>query len=158
MVRVLAGVLALAIGVGVGAYVVGGRAPGPVIEILEPTRLVGRNAVFEATVDSPRGELTILEAVIEQGDRSFPLFSLDQPLNAEIKQDGPDRVRVATLGAGHLRRASATRHKFRYRYSGSAPIWLAWDRSSPRGNATIFGPLFDDSGAKPDFTDVPAWC
>ena len=117
MLLVLA--LALAIGLGVGLYVAAGRATGPTIEILQPTGLVGRSASFEATVETPQGQLTALDAVIEQDGSELPLFSLSTPAEAEVRQDGADRVRITrtfdrvshpSLHAGEARvRVSATR-------------------------------------------------
>ena len=90
----LALVFVLAIALAAGLYVAAGRAPGPTVEILEPTRLVGRSAVFEAAIESPQAELVALEATTEQDASVFPLFSLDQPADAEVRQEGPDRIRI----------------------------------------------------------------
>ncbi len=86
--------LVAVLGVGGALYVSAGRADGPVIDIVEPTRLVGRASTFEATVEAPGGNLTSLDAVIQQGDQRFPLFSLDQLRDGAIRQDASDRVRV----------------------------------------------------------------
>ena len=83
--------LVAVLGVGGGLYVSAGRADGPVIDIVEPTRLVGRASTFEATVEAPGGNLTSLDAVIQQGDQRFPLFSLDQLRDGAIRQDASDR-------------------------------------------------------------------
>ena len=94
MIRVLFGLtLITATALGAGFYVAE-NASGPEIEILEPSRLVGRSGVFEALVTAPGGNLTSLEASIEQEDRSLGLYSLDTPLEGEVRQDGPDRIRV----------------------------------------------------------------
>ena len=95
-VRVVA-VLALVavVGGGVGAGVVLTRAEGPAIELVRPTGLVGRRAAFEATVAAPRAELTALDAVIEQDGTAFPLFSLDDPAAADVRQEGPDQIRIS---------------------------------------------------------------
>ena len=90
----LALALVMAVGLTAGLYVGAGRAPGPVIEILQPAALVGRSAVFQAVVEAPRSELTALEAVIQQNGVVHPLFSLARPAEAEIDQDGPDQLRV----------------------------------------------------------------
>ena len=115
----LALVFVLAIALAAGLYVAAGRAPGPTVEILEPTRLVGRSAVFEAAIESPQAELVALEATIEQDASVFSLFSLDRPADAEVRQEGPDRIRIRrafdrqshpALHAGAARvRVSATR-------------------------------------------------
>ena len=94
MTRVLVGLTAAAaIGLG-AAFYVAGNASGPDIEIVQPTRLVGRSAIFEATITTPDGNVTALEAIIEQDSRRIPLYSLDTPLEGEVRQDGPDRIRV----------------------------------------------------------------
>ena len=91
---VLALTLVAAVVLGAGAYISAGRAPGPAIDIVQPTHLVGRSAVFEATIEAPGGALTSLEAAIEQGDQRFPLFALGGSAEGAISQDGPDQVRV----------------------------------------------------------------
>jgi murein DD-endopeptidase MepM/ murein hydrolase activator NlpD len=94
VIRVLLGLAVVAaLAVGGGLYIAE-NASGPEIEIARPTRLVGRAATFEAAVTAPGGNLTSLDAVIEQNGRSLPLYSLDTPLEGEIRQDGPDRIRV----------------------------------------------------------------
>ena len=82
------------VGLGGGFYAAAGRAAGPVIEIVQPTTLVGRASTFEATVEAPEGNLTALEAVIEQGDHRLSLFSLERLDQGEIRQDAANRVRV----------------------------------------------------------------
>ena len=59
MIRLLVALLLLAtIALAAGLYIGAGRAPGPAIEIHEPTRLIGRTARFEASIDATDGELT----------------------------------------------------------------------------------------------------
>ena len=88
-------VLVLAVaGAAAGLFVILNRAEGPAIELVRPTDLVGRSAVFEATVEAPRSELTALEAVIEQDGAAYPLFSLGDPAAADMRQEGPDRIRI----------------------------------------------------------------
>ena len=86
--------LVVLLGTGGALYVSAGRADGPVIDIVQPTRLVGRASTFEATVEAPEGNLISLDAVIEQGDLRLPLFSLDQLSDGDIRQDAANRVRV----------------------------------------------------------------
>jgi len=66
----------------------------PIIEILQPTRFIGRTAVFEATIETPRGVLSSIEAVIEQDDTRLNLFSLDHPTEAQLHQDSSNRIRI----------------------------------------------------------------
>ena len=96
MIRLVAALLLLAaIALGVGAFVGAGRAPGPAIEIHQPTRLIGRTARFEASFDAADGVLTDVTAVIEQGGTSVPLFSLSEPDDTEITQETETRIRVS---------------------------------------------------------------
>ena len=66
----------------------------PIIEILQPTRFIGRTAVFEATIETPRGILSSIEAVIEQDGTQSDLFSLDNPIAAQLHQDSSNRLRI----------------------------------------------------------------
>jgi hypothetical protein len=80
-----------------GLYMGAGRAPGPVIEIHQPTRLIGLTARFEASIDATDGVLTDITAVIEQGGVTVPLFSLSAsgPDDAQITQETDTRIRVS---------------------------------------------------------------
>ena len=96
MIRLVAALLGLAvIAFGTGVYLSAGRAPGPVIEIHQPTRLIGRTARFEASIDATDGVLVNITAVIEQGGVSVPLFSLSEPDDAEITQETETRIRIS---------------------------------------------------------------
>ena len=94
MIRVLTGLTLVAALVLGAAFYIAGKASGPEIEIVQPTRLIGRSAIFEATVTTPGGNVTALDVVIEQDGRQLPLYSLGIPVAGEIRQDGPDRIRV----------------------------------------------------------------
>jgi len=94
VIRVLVGLtLVGALALGAGFYIAE-NASGPEIEIIQPSRLVGRSAVFEALVTAPGGNLTSLDVIIEQDGQRLALYSLDTPLEGEVRQDGPDRIRV----------------------------------------------------------------
>jgi murein DD-endopeptidase MepM/ murein hydrolase activator NlpD len=94
VIRVLVGLtLISALALGAGFYIAE-NASGPEIEIIQPSRLVGRSAVFEALVTAPGGNLTSLDAIIEQDGQRLALYSLDTPREGEVRQDGPDRIRV----------------------------------------------------------------
>ena len=84
-------IIALAAG---GAFIYAGRLPGPAIEITKPVKYVGQSAPVEVAVTAPGAKLTRLEVVFEQNGKQTPIASLAQPASAEIKQDGPDKVRV----------------------------------------------------------------
>ena len=89
----LAAVGLAAIGLGSYAWISAGQADGPAIEIRQPVRFVGRTAVFEAAIDTPNGELTALDAFIEQ-DGAHPLFALDDPGDTETRQESVTRLRL----------------------------------------------------------------
>ena len=96
MIRlIVALVLLAALALGAGAYVAAGRAPGPLIEIHQPTRLIGRSASFEASIDAADGVLTAVTAEIEQGGARLPLFVLSEPDDATITQESESRIRVS---------------------------------------------------------------
>ncbi len=98
MIRLVSLLVVLAVvALGAGMYIGAGRAPGPAIEILEPTGLIGRTARFEASIDAGDGELTAVEAVIEQDGSSWPLFSLAAADDAQLTQDTATRIRVGRV-------------------------------------------------------------
>lgn len=75
MLRLIA-ILMVVAAAGIGtAWVMAGRAEGPVIEITEP-EAVGQLGELALTVATPGGELNRLEVTLEQGDESLPVFSL----------------------------------------------------------------------------------
>ena len=77
-----------------GAWVVAGRGGGPVIAIAQPAKFVGQAGTLDVTIDAPRGALSRFEAYIEQGGRRVPLAaSIDAP-GLDVRQEGPDRIRV----------------------------------------------------------------
>ena len=82
-----------AVALGGYAWISAGQAAGPAIEIRQPVRFVGRTAVFEATVDSPDGQITALDAFIEQ-DGPHPLFALDDAGDTETRQETATRLRL----------------------------------------------------------------
>lgn len=84
-------IVALALGAG---FYIAENASGPTVEIIQPSRLVGRSAIFEALVTAPGGNLTSLDAIIEQDGRILALYSLDTPLEGEVRQNGPDSIRI----------------------------------------------------------------
>ena len=92
---VVALLLLVTIALGAGVYVGAGRVTGPAIEILQPTRFIGRTARFEASIDATDGVLIDVTAVIEQGGVTVPLFSLSEPDDAAITQETETRNRVS---------------------------------------------------------------
>jgi len=96
VIRLVCGVVVLAvIALGAGMFIGAGRAPGPTIEIHQPTGLFGRVATFEASIDPMDGELTQVDAVIEQNGASWPLFSLTTPDAGQLMQETQTRVKIS---------------------------------------------------------------
>jgi murein DD-endopeptidase MepM/ murein hydrolase activator NlpD len=57
------------------AWVLAGRAPGPVVEFIEPTT-IGRIGELVVAIEAPRGEIATLDVTLEQNGESMPVFSL----------------------------------------------------------------------------------
>lgn len=96
----LAVLAALAVG---SAYVLAGRAAPPVIEIHRPSRLLGRSATLDLSIQSPGGRLSEIAISVAQGSQTVPLLQLTNlageptpPLdpNTKLAQEAPDRIRL----------------------------------------------------------------
>jgi murein DD-endopeptidase MepM/ murein hydrolase activator NlpD len=83
-------VIALAVAAGV-IWFNAGRAPGPVIEIREPSA-VGQTGTLALAVEAPKGVLDRLEVVLEQGGAATTLFSLAPDTSSALEHETPDRV------------------------------------------------------------------
>lgn len=77
-----------------GAWLWAGRMAGPVLEIRQPDRFVGQSSPFELMAETPGGQFSRLEAVLEQDGQTFPIYSLDQPTEADTRQESADRLFV----------------------------------------------------------------
>jgi len=85
--------LLIIIGGGV-AWLWAGRQPGPAVQFRQPDKFVGQASELELLVQAPEGRLSRLDVAVEQGGKSFPVFSLDQPTQATTRQDAADRFYV----------------------------------------------------------------
>jgi murein DD-endopeptidase MepM/ murein hydrolase activator NlpD len=92
MWKILSILIIAAIG-GAAAWVMAGRAAGPVIEINGPA-LIGQIGEVSVAVAAPGAKLTRFDVALSQGDFSASLFSLTQASAAELKAEGPDRVSI----------------------------------------------------------------
>lgn len=92
MWKVLAPLVLIAAGVGT-AWVMAGRAEGPVIDITEPD-VVGQTGELDVTIEAPAGELTRLSVTLEQQGEAAPVFSLADDGRAALVDEGQDRVRL----------------------------------------------------------------
>jgi len=91
--RFLLGIVGMAALVAAGAWIWAGRAEGPTIEVGEPARFIGQTTPLDVTVESPGGEFSSVDIVLEQGARSYPIFTLDQPAGA-VRQDTAERIYI----------------------------------------------------------------
>jgi murein DD-endopeptidase MepM/ murein hydrolase activator NlpD len=93
--RYLFGLILIAALAAGGAYVYAGRLPGPAIEIVKPEKFVGQQSSVEVTISAPEAQWAgDFQVTFEQNGKQTPLASFAQPATAEIKQDGPGRVRI----------------------------------------------------------------
>jgi hypothetical protein len=92
--KFLAFLILLAVICGGVAWIWAGRQPGPTVEFRQPDRFVGQSSTLELMVQAPQGRFSQLEVAIEQGGKSYPIFSIEQPTEATTKQDAADRLYV----------------------------------------------------------------
>jgi murein DD-endopeptidase MepM/ murein hydrolase activator NlpD len=76
-----------------GAWVWAGRSAGPTITIRQPGAFIGQSSTLEMVVEAPEGQFTSVVATLEQGGKSFPVFSLDQPAPG-VRQETAERLYV----------------------------------------------------------------
>lgn len=68
--------------VAAGAWIWAGRAEGPTIALAKPERFIGPASTLELKVESPGGQFSRVDVTLEQNGQSFPLYSLDQRMEA----------------------------------------------------------------------------
>ena len=83
--------LVVIIGGGI-AWLWAGRQPGPSVQFRQPDKYVGQNSTLELMVQTPQGQLSRLDVTVEQGGKSFPVFTLNQPAQATTRQETADRL------------------------------------------------------------------
>ena len=91
--RFIVVLVVLAVIVAGGAWFRAGRSTGPTIAIRQPGQFVGQNSSFEMVVEAPEGKFSSVDVIVEQGGKSFPVFTLDQP-QGNIKQESAERINV----------------------------------------------------------------
>jgi murein DD-endopeptidase MepM/ murein hydrolase activator NlpD len=127
MKRVLAFLVLLLILGAAGAWIWAGRQPAPAITINGPAAM-GRNAAIDVSIDTPRGELSKLDVIFEQNGQQTSLASLGHLGATTLKQEGPDRLRIAV---------PATRAEVPALKSGDARILVHAERTLLRGLRTL---------------------
>ena len=126
MKKALAFLVLLAILGAAGAWIWSGRQPAPVITFNGPA-FMGARGVVDVSIDAPRGALSALQVTFEQDGKPTTLATLATP-GAELKQEGPDRLRVI---------APATRKEIAALKSGDAKVTVHAERKVLRGMRTL---------------------
>ncbi len=94
LLRFASFLLVLALVVASVAWFWAGRQGGPVIQIRQPERFVGTATSLDLMLEAPDGRFSTVEVTIEQGGTPHPVFSLDQPGQAQVKQEAATRMYV----------------------------------------------------------------
>src|SRR5688572_20845240 len=76
------------------AWLWASRGEGTGLARRAPAWFIGRAAPLDVLVESPGGQFSRIEVTLEQGDRSHPVFTLEQPSQATVKQDTADRIYI----------------------------------------------------------------
>ena len=93
--RYLLGLILIAALAAGGAFIYAGSLPGPTIEIVKPEKFVGQSSTVEVRISAPEAQwVGDFQVSFEQDGKQTPLVSFAQPATAEIKPDGPGRVRI----------------------------------------------------------------
>ena len=82
------------VGVGI-AYLLAGRAEGPVVTIRQPA-LVGQTGTLELVIETPDGRLDELVVVVQQGNAAWPIATLGSLGSVVLEPDGDDRLLVTS--------------------------------------------------------------
>ncbi len=85
-------ILAVAAGI---VFVVASRGAAPSIQVLQPAKAIGVDAVLDVTIETPKARFSRLDITLEQNGKSTPLFSLAAPGSATLKQETPDQIRIS---------------------------------------------------------------
>jgi murein DD-endopeptidase MepM/ murein hydrolase activator NlpD len=77
-----------------GAWVWAGRQAGPAIEIRQPGKFLGRTGTVELMVQAPGGVFSAVDVAVEQGGKTFPVYSLEGQKPDAGKSDSADKMYV----------------------------------------------------------------
>lgn len=86
--------LVAALIVGAGAWIWAGREAGPTITIRQPEKFVGQTSSLDLAVEAPGGQFSRIDVSVEQNGKTFPVFALGQPAQAQVKQDTANRIYI----------------------------------------------------------------
>ena len=94
LLRFLTFFVVLALVVAAGAWFWAGRMEGPAIDIRQPGQFIGQASTLEVVIESPDGLFSGVEVTLEQGGRTFPLFSQEPPADAASAPNPAERIYV----------------------------------------------------------------
>lgn len=86
-------IVLLSLGAGATWYFVI-RAPGPAVEIVQPTKAIGQSSELVVSIDTPGGDLSALDISLEQGGKRLPLVTSPGDQAAQFTRVGDRGVRV----------------------------------------------------------------
>lgn len=99
LLKFLTLLLVLGLIVGAAAWFWSGRAEGPRIEIRQPDKFIGQASALDLLVESPGGQFARVEVGLEQRGRTYPVFTLAQPAQADVRQESAERLYIMrTIG------------------------------------------------------------
>ena len=124
MRRLFALVFILALIAG-GAWFAAGRAAGPVVEISQPSKLIGQAGELNIVVDSPTA-LKTLDVVLEQDGQRTPLFSLPGDNSAKLTQESDRRIRLTRpIGKRAVPQLKAGKARDRRQRDAAGAVWVS---------------------------------
>jgi len=71
-----------------GAWLIAGRAAGPIIDIAKPGNMVGQSGELSVLIDRPLTALSRLDIVLEQDGQTLPIFSLPGDASTKVTSEG----------------------------------------------------------------------
>lgn len=95
LLRLIFGLVLIAVLVVAGAWFFAGRMAGPAIEISKPEKFLGTSTPVEILVRTPQAELTALTITVEQNGKQHPVYTFGDQ-GAEVKGE-PDGLRVTRV-------------------------------------------------------------
>lgn len=99
LLKFLGFLVVLALVAGAVAWFWAGRQDGPAIDLRQPGQFVGQESPLEVMIESPDGRFAGVEITLEQGDRTFPVFSQEPPATPPATADPAERIYVMrTIG------------------------------------------------------------
>jgi len=100
------------------------RAPGPVVEFIEPSA-IGQLGELVLAVESPRGELSRLDVTLEQNGTAIPIFGLETNALSELERDGENRY-VLRAEIGKRRFEDLTEGTASIRVTAARPVLFGY--------------------------------